>query len=176
LAIRWFPSWRDILVVNAATVARWHRRGWKAYWRRRSRRGREAAALLRRRYRPSSAAWPEKTDCGDSEGSKRNWRTPAGTMIPTAPAKGVLASQPRTDLRTCHVGSRSPKCTVPARLCARGCEPPDRRPRCGPRWSQDKPCGKESRRLSGSAHHAAKLFDLRRYRAQELDSAFHATS
>jgi putative transposase len=42
LASRWFPSWRDILVVSAATVLRWHRRGWKAYWRRRSRRGREA--------------------------------------------------------------------------------------------------------------------------------------
>ena len=41
LASRWFPSWRDILVVNAATVLRWHRRGWKAYWRRRSRRGKE---------------------------------------------------------------------------------------------------------------------------------------
>jgi hypothetical protein len=43
LASRWFPGWRNILVVvSAATVLRRHRRGWKAYWRRRSRRGREA--------------------------------------------------------------------------------------------------------------------------------------
>jgi len=79
LASRWFPSWRDILVVNAATVLRWHRRGWKAYWRRRSRRGREAG---RRRYRPSSSAWPERTDCGDSEGSKRNWQGSGSKSLP----------------------------------------------------------------------------------------------
>ena len=83
LASRWFPSWRDILVVNAATVLRWHRRGWKAYWRRRSRRGREAGRRpIARRYRPSSAAWPKKTDCGDSEGSKRNWRGSGSKSLP----------------------------------------------------------------------------------------------
>ena len=55
---RWFPGWRDILlVVTAATVLRWQRRGWKAYWRRRCRRGghagrrpiaQELQALIRR--------------------------------------------------------------------------------------------------------------------------------
>jgi hypothetical protein len=43
LASRWFPGWQDILVVvSAATVLRWHHRGWRAYWRWRSRRGAKA--------------------------------------------------------------------------------------------------------------------------------------
>jgi putative transposase len=46
-ASRWFPDWRSILVVvSSATVLRWHRRGWKAYWRRLSRGGREAVSLV----------------------------------------------------------------------------------------------------------------------------------
>jgi len=37
LACRWFASWRhSLLIVKPETVLRWHRRGWKAYWRRRS--------------------------------------------------------------------------------------------------------------------------------------------
>ena len=43
LASRWFPGWQNILVVvGAATVPRWHHRGWRAYWRWRSRRGAKA--------------------------------------------------------------------------------------------------------------------------------------
>jgi putative transposase len=38
LVCRWFPTWRDsLLVVQPNTVLRWHRRGWRAYWRWRSR-------------------------------------------------------------------------------------------------------------------------------------------
>ena len=38
LVCRWFPRWRDsLLVVQPNTVLRWHRRGWTAYWRWRSR-------------------------------------------------------------------------------------------------------------------------------------------
>ena len=38
LVCRWFPKWRDsLLVVQPNTVLRWHRRGWTAYWRWRSR-------------------------------------------------------------------------------------------------------------------------------------------
>jgi Transposase IS116/IS110/IS902 family len=58
LASRWFPGWQDILVVvSAATVLCWHHRGWRAYWRWRSRRGakagrrpiaQEVQALIRR--------------------------------------------------------------------------------------------------------------------------------
>jgi transposase InsO family protein len=39
LARRWFSGWRDVLlIVQPETVLRWHRRGWRAYWRWRSRR------------------------------------------------------------------------------------------------------------------------------------------
>ncbi len=58
LACRWFSGWREsLLVVNPETVLGWHRKGWRAYWRWRSRRrgkgGRrripqELRALIRR--------------------------------------------------------------------------------------------------------------------------------
>jgi putative transposase len=39
LACRWFAGWRrSLLIVEPVTVLRWHRRGWRAYWRWRSRR------------------------------------------------------------------------------------------------------------------------------------------
>jgi hypothetical protein len=49
LACRWFSEWRtSLLIVKPETVLRWHRQGWRAYWRRRSRRtgrpGRRAIA------------------------------------------------------------------------------------------------------------------------------------
>jgi len=55
LACRSFIGWRaSLLVVKPETVLRWHRNGWRAYWRRRScRRGRrpirpERRTLIRR--------------------------------------------------------------------------------------------------------------------------------
>ncbi len=58
LASRWCPRWRrPLLIVTPATVLGWHRKGWKSYWRWRSRpRGRsgrksippEVKALIRR--------------------------------------------------------------------------------------------------------------------------------
>ena len=37
LACRWFVGWRSsVLIVKPETVLRWHRRGWRTYWRRRS--------------------------------------------------------------------------------------------------------------------------------------------
>ena len=42
LACRWLPAWRtSLLIVKPETVLRWHRQGWRTYWRRRSRRGKE---------------------------------------------------------------------------------------------------------------------------------------
>ncbi len=39
LASRWGPHWRkSLLIVTPGTVLGWHRKGWKAYWRWRSRR------------------------------------------------------------------------------------------------------------------------------------------
>ena len=38
VASRCFPDWRDtLIIVQPETVLRWHRKGWKAYWRWRSR-------------------------------------------------------------------------------------------------------------------------------------------
>src|SRR5499433_368144 len=38
LAYRWFSGWQtSLLVVKPETVLRWHRQGWRTYWRRRSR-------------------------------------------------------------------------------------------------------------------------------------------
>lgn len=38
LACRWFSGWRrSLIVVKPDTVVGWHRKGWKAYWRWRSR-------------------------------------------------------------------------------------------------------------------------------------------
>ena len=53
LVCRWFPTWRDsLLVVQPNTVLRWHRRGWTAYWRWRSRpRRRGGRPPLRRALR-----------------------------------------------------------------------------------------------------------------------------
>ena len=58
LACRWFTAWRgSLLIVKPETVLRWHRRGWKAYWRWLSRQSgkvgrrpivRELRALIRR--------------------------------------------------------------------------------------------------------------------------------
>ena len=37
LACRWFVDWRtSLLIVKPETVLRWHRHGWRTYWRRRS--------------------------------------------------------------------------------------------------------------------------------------------
>src|SRR6516162_6332128 len=39
LTCRWLSGWRtSLLIVKPETVLRWHRRGWRTYWRRRSRR------------------------------------------------------------------------------------------------------------------------------------------
>src|SRR5215831_3933751 len=41
LACRWLPAWRtSLLIVKPETVLRWHRQGWRTYWRSRSRRRR----------------------------------------------------------------------------------------------------------------------------------------
>ena len=53
LVSRWFPRWREcLLIVKPETVLGWHRQGWRAYWRWRSRRrtsGRKRVALETRR-------------------------------------------------------------------------------------------------------------------------------
>jgi hypothetical protein len=76
LACRWFADWRrSLLIVKPETVLRWHRRGWRAYWRRRSRWGGKAgrrpiAPELRnliRRMASENRLWAKG-------GSKQNWQ------------------------------------------------------------------------------------------------------
>jgi transposase InsO family protein len=65
---RWFPRWREaLIVVQPETVLAWHRKGWKAHWRRRSQRRRggrhrippELRALIRRMAR-ENALWGQQ--------------------------------------------------------------------------------------------------------------------
>lgn len=69
LMLRLFPEWREaLLFVTPATVLRWHRRGWKAYWRWRSRsrkpRGRrrvpQEVRNLIRRMASENRLWGQK--------------------------------------------------------------------------------------------------------------------
>ena len=75
LACQWYSEWsRSLIVVKPDTVVSWHREGWKAYWRWRSRRpsGGDAG-----RSNPNSvnsfAAWLGRIPCGDNAESRRNW-------------------------------------------------------------------------------------------------------
>jgi hypothetical protein len=69
LVCRRFPTWRDwLLVVQPDTVLRWHRQGWTAYWRWRSRRRRRggrprlrgALRALIRRMSAENPLWGQR--------------------------------------------------------------------------------------------------------------------
>src|SRR5437016_3296047 len=58
LTARVAPAWRDaILLIQPATILRWHRAGFHAFWRHRSRQRAQQAKTLRR-YAPARAARP----------------------------------------------------------------------------------------------------------------------
>jgi hypothetical protein len=76
LAYRWFVGWgTSLLIVKPETVLRWHRHGWRTYWRRRSSRkgkpGRCPIApelrTLIRRMTIENPLW------GQRRGSRRSW-------------------------------------------------------------------------------------------------------
>ncbi len=87
LACRRFTGWRrSLLIVEPVTVLRWHRRGWRAYWRWRSRRGSKAGRppippelrdLIRRMA-------TERIVCGVNGGSKPSWQGLASGSRPEA--------------------------------------------------------------------------------------------
>lgn len=69
LACRWFSGWRrSLLIVTPETVLSWHRKGWKSYWRWRSRAsgnsGRHPISgelrLLIRRITSENALWGQQ--------------------------------------------------------------------------------------------------------------------
>ena len=61
-------NWRDaIVIVRPSTVVRWHRLGWRIFWRLKSRAGRprippELQRLIRR-MAAENPLWGEETDC-----------------------------------------------------------------------------------------------------------------
>ncbi len=83
LACQWFSDWtRSLIVVKPDTVVSWHRKGWKAYWRWRSRRpsgtGRrkiepELRELIRRMARENSLWGARSLPLGHNAESRRNW-------------------------------------------------------------------------------------------------------
>lgn len=67
-------GWKDALhIVKPDTVLRWHRQGFKLYWRQKSHRGRPAAHRSRKKRLLSSKRWPLKTDCGVPLGFEMNY-------------------------------------------------------------------------------------------------------
>ena len=69
LASRWFRGWRGtLLIVKPETVLGWHRKGWKAYWRWRSRAPahsgrrpiRDELRLLIRRMASENVLWGQR--------------------------------------------------------------------------------------------------------------------
>ena len=75
LASRWFCGWREtLLIVRPDTVLGWHRKGWRAYWRWRSRAPAIAGGARSRRGQIATGAWPRRISCGVNGGSKRSWR------------------------------------------------------------------------------------------------------
>ena len=69
LACRWFASWRtSLLIVKPETVLRWHRQGWRAYWRRRSYR------IGSPGRRPIAPKFRGEPSLGVSGGSRRSSR------------------------------------------------------------------------------------------------------
>jgi hypothetical protein len=79
LASRWFDCWREtLLIVQPETVLRWHRKGWKTYWRwlsrRRQRGGRRRVSLdlreLIRRMARENRLWGPTAHSGRA---RRAW-------------------------------------------------------------------------------------------------------
>ena len=84
LACQLFSGWhRSLIIVRPDTVVSWHRKGWKSYWRWRSRRpsgtGRrkiepELRELIRRMARENSLWGARSLPLGYNAESRRNWR------------------------------------------------------------------------------------------------------
>ena len=67
-----WPRWSDVLlIVKPETVVRWHRAGFRLYWRWRSRQ-RWAGRGSARRFGPWSVAWQRRIGTGGRPGSTAN--------------------------------------------------------------------------------------------------------
>ena len=83
LACQLFSGWsRSLIVVKPDTVVSWHRKGWKAYWRWRSRHAKtgrrkiepELRDLIRRMGRENPLWGARSLPLGYNAESRRNWR------------------------------------------------------------------------------------------------------
>lgn len=117
LACRWFPHWRaPLLIVTLETVLRWHRRGWKAYWRWRSRprrrSGRRAISpkfkALIRRMATENVLWGQKRIQAELArlGFRLSARTVARSMLgvrrgPPSPSWRAFLSTHAREIWTC---------------------------------------------------------------------------
>ena len=91
LACQLFSGWsRSLIVVRPDTVVSWHRKGWKAYWRWRSRRpcrtGRrkiepELRELIRRMARENSLWRARSLPLGYNAESRPNWHVLASGFV-----------------------------------------------------------------------------------------------
>src|SRR5262249_57920133 len=92
--LRWFVGWQSsVLIVKAETVLRWHREGWRTYWRWRSRRTRRpgrrpiplALRTLIRRMAADNRLWGQRRLQAELSrlGFKVSARTVAKDMQPT---------------------------------------------------------------------------------------------
>jgi hypothetical protein len=106
-----WPRWRDALVlVQPATVDRWHRDGFHRCWRHRSRRpGRpridSACRGLIRRLAIENRLWGPADSRRVTQARDRRLRT-HGVAVPARPAEGTVtdvASIPRGSSRSVHV-------------------------------------------------------------------------
>ena len=66
---RFLAKWRHaLLLVKPETVLRWHREGFRLFWRRKSARAVHASRVSRPISSPSSAAWRPRTGSGEQNG------------------------------------------------------------------------------------------------------------
>ena len=75
LAYQLFSGWsRSLIVVKPDTVVSWHRKGWKAYWRWRSRRSsRMGRTKIEAKIPELIRRMAREIPCGDNAESRRNW-------------------------------------------------------------------------------------------------------
>ncbi len=72
---RLWPGWRScLMIVKPETVIRWHREGFRLYWRWKSRKRPGRPKRPTQRSVPSFGGWRGRTRFGQRRGSSPSWR------------------------------------------------------------------------------------------------------
>jgi len=76
LASHCFCGWRNLLlIVKPETVLKWHQRGWRLYWSRRSRmRAKTGRRAIPEQLQTSLDVWPWRTDLGAKSEYRLSWQ------------------------------------------------------------------------------------------------------